>query len=152
MNRLKSNCSARKRYLCTPHGTPSPPSLCHGHACAPPNRCTETTPKRVMRYAISEITNPQSYCGDHGGQEARYGSVTKRQYEYMLQIGSIGKELTRRISFINLSPLVQGESRPRFHQFQVQRPLHQRNLYNRSSRRPVDGLGHPSIRQSSIES
>lgn len=63
-NRLKSNCSARKQYLCTPHGTLSPASLFHAYAL---NETTETTPKRVMRYAISEITNPQSYCGEDRG-------------------------------------------------------------------------------------
>ena len=66
-NRLKSNCSTRKQYICTPERTPSPPSHSqwpHGHST---ESMLETPPKRVMRYAISEITNPQSYCGDQIG-------------------------------------------------------------------------------------
>ena len=43
MNRLKSHCSARKQYLCTPYGTLSPASLCHGHGHAwAPKPCLQS--------------------------------------------------------------------------------------------------------------
>ena len=73
MNRLKSNCSVRKQYLCTLHGTQSSDSYRPVHQIHTPNPCsksmhetTETTATN-MRYPKSEITNPQSYCGEVGG-------------------------------------------------------------------------------------
>ena len=57
----------KEQYICTPHGTLSPPSLGNSHV-ASRNGHVAIAPKQhrneSCEYAICEITNPQSYCGD----------------------------------------------------------------------------------------
>ena len=57
----------KQQYICTPHEATSPSSPRNGHVAFAPNPCIESMHETTeTEYAISEITNPQSYCGDDG--------------------------------------------------------------------------------------
>ena len=64
MNRLKSNCSVNSSIYALLKGHRLLLLVRNGHVAIAPNPCTKQHRNESCEYAICEITNPQSYCGE----------------------------------------------------------------------------------------
>ena len=84
----KPQCN--KQYICTPYTTLSlATAMRNGYARTPiypymQTWCFESTPKptetRIMRYAMYEITGPQSYCGGRMERKAAHMHTREKQH------------------------------------------------------------------------